>query len=206
MAERMINMNREKEINLLEESRSRMHRLIDEQYDGLRERIESGRSISVGQMMPKSYSLASSPSVFKGKKPSSIIMPDGKIIAAATWRAAVTEILRDCNADEVRHERIEQLCGNVAGRQRTILGSSSDEMDVPIRIDDGLYFEGKFDTEYLIKMMTERVLDKVGYNYSSIIVTLRPEPPMAFTESEYPELTDEGEGDDQDEGFTPQIM
>ena len=35
----------------------------------------------------------------------------------------------------------------VAGHWRTILGSSLEEMDIPIKVDEELYFEGKFDTE-----------------------------------------------------------
>ena len=39
-----------------------------------------------------------------------------------------------------------EMYRKVAGRWRTILGSSPEEMDVPIKVDEELYFEGKFDT------------------------------------------------------------
>ena len=44
----------------------------------------------------------------------------------------------------------------VAGRWRTILGSSPEEMDVPIKVDEELYFEGKFDTEAMLNMLEKR--------------------------------------------------
>ena len=46
------------------------------------------------------------------------------------------------NIDNI-NERFMEMCGKVAGRWRTILGSSPKEMDVPIKVDEELYFEGK---------------------------------------------------------------
>ena len=75
-------------------------------------------------------------------------------------------------------------------------------MNVPLKIDDDLYFEGKFDSEYLMKMMTERVLNPVGYDCSGISVTLRPKE---FTENiveDAADISDENEA----EGFGIQMM
>lgn len=36
------------------------------------------------------------------------------------------------------HERFMEMCGKVAGRWRTILGSSPEEMDVLIKVDEEL--------------------------------------------------------------------
>ena len=60
--------------------------------------------------------------------------------------------------------------GKVAGRQRIILGKSAEEMNVPLKIDEEIYFEGKFDTEALLTMMIKKVLEPVGYDYSQIII------------------------------------
>ena len=60
------------------------------------------------------------------------------------------------------------MCGKVAGRWRTILGSSLEEMDVPIKVDEELYFEGKFDTEAMLNMLEKKVLEPAGVDYSSI--------------------------------------
>ena len=46
-------------------------------------------------------------------------------------------------------------------------------MNRPIKINDGIYFESYFDTEYLLKMMTENVLKKVGYDYSAVQIQIR---------------------------------
>ena len=60
------------------------------------------------------------------------------------------------------------MCGKVAGRWRTILGSSPEEMDVPLKVDKELYFEGKFDTEAMLNMLEKKVLEPAGGDYSSI--------------------------------------
>ena len=65
---------------------------------------------------------------------------------------------------------IIQLSRKVASRQRIILGKSAEEMDVPLKIDEGLYFEGKFNTEVLLTMMSKKVLEPIGYDYSQIII------------------------------------
>lgn len=51
-------------------------------------------------------------------------------------------------------------------------------MDVPIKIDEGLYFEVKFDTEALLTMMTKKVLEPIGYDYSQIIIQYTNRVPM----------------------------
>ena len=61
-----------------------------------------------------------------------------------------------------------EMCGKVAGRWRTIPGSSLEEMDVPIKVDEELYFEGKFDTEAMLNMLEKKVLEPAGVDYSSI--------------------------------------
>lgn len=61
-----------------------------------------------------------------------------------------------------------EMYRKVAGRWRTILGSSPEEMDVPIKVDEELYFEGKFDTEAMLNMLEKKVLESAGGDYSSI--------------------------------------
>lgn len=51
-------------------------------------------------------------------------------------------------------------------------------MDVLLKVDEGLYFEGKFDTEALLTMMTKKVLEPVGYDYSQIIIQYTDRGPM----------------------------
>ena len=77
-------------------------------------------------------------------------------------------ILQTYNERPDIHERFMEMCGKVAGRWRTILGSSPEEMDVPIKVDEELYFEGKFDTEAMLNMLEKKVLEPAGVDYSSI--------------------------------------
>ena len=76
--------------------------------------------------------------------------------------------MQACNEQPDIHERFMEMCGKVAGRWRTILGSSPEEMDVPIKVDEELYFEGKFDTEAMLNMLEKKVLEPAGVDYSSI--------------------------------------
>lgn len=71
-----------------------------------------------------------------------------------------------------------RLSGKVAGRQRIILGKSVEEMNVPLKIDEEIYFEGKFDTEALLTMMIKKVLEPVGYDYSQIIIQYTDRDPL----------------------------
>lgn len=189
--------NIENEIQMIEKDRVRMHQLVDERYDELIDNIRNGKNLCVQRKL----SLDSNPSVFKGKKPVSITLPDGETIPALNWRSAVTAILKDCNADTEMHYRMMKLCGITAGRFRMLLSHDPSEMDVPLKIDDDLYFEGKFDTEYLIKMMTEKVLNQVGYDYSGITVTIRNRQTDLSLEPQEDALAE-----DQNESFFGQMM
>ena len=53
------------------------------------------------------------------------------------------KILQTCNEQPDIHERFMEMCGKVAGRWRTILGSSPEEMDVPIKVDEELTIDEK---------------------------------------------------------------
>lgn len=55
-------------------------------------------------------------------------------IETPTWRKVAQRILQTCNEQPDTHERFMEMCGKVAGRWRTILGSSPEEMDVPIKV------------------------------------------------------------------------
>ena len=103
-----------------------------------------------------------------------------------TWREVAAELLQDCNSDPQRHEALMQLRYKVGGNTRWFLTDTDRKLDVGIKIDDNLYFEGKFDTEYLLKMMTERIFAKVGYPYEMIEIEVRAKG-QAMTPAEEPE-------------------
>lgn len=183
----------QKNLEMIEQSRKEIHEMIDRKYDEFLERLSNGESLSdLMEEQPRVMSLANMPALFKGKKVDAVIFSDGRTVPVHTWKGAVTEILRDCNQNEAMHNRMLKLCDIVAGRQRIILGSNPNEMDVPLKIAEGIYFEGKFDTEYLIKMMRERVLKEVGYDYVNVSLSIR-EPHQQSEETEIcgDEITEE---------------
>ena len=192
-------MEQEKTIELLEESRNRMHQLVDERYDELLGCLVDGRRVSEKS---RTLPLTSSPFLFKGEKPAALTLSDGQRIPTPTWKAVARTVLKVCNDEPEMHQRLLNLRGSVAGRTRFILTDSPDGMNTPLKIDEGLYFEGKFDSEYLMKMMTVRVLDRIGYDYSGITVTLRPDVQTEFFDEEPAEVQDENEGG----GFGIQLM
>lgn len=139
-----------------------------------------------------------SPATFKGKKPVAVKFASGETIETSTWLKLVQTILQHCNKQPDMHERLLQLRDKVAGRQRIILGSSAAGMDVPLKIDEDMYFEGKFDTEALLIMLTKRVLEPVGYDYTRIRIRYTSRKPMQERQIDMAE-TDEVEQESQEE-------
>ena len=48
-------------------------------------------------------------------------------------------------------------------------------MRSPVQIDEALYVETHYDTETLLRILTTRILDEVGYDYSKIKIAVRVE-------------------------------
>ena len=152
----------------VEQSREQMHQKIDDLYDELVQKIlmeEKRLTMDDGEQL---LSLAADPVRFKGLKPSRLLFPDGRIATVQNWRQAILEILRECNKDPIRHDRMMRLRDLVAGRLRPLLSGSPKGMNVPVMIDEGLYLEGKLDTEYLIKTVRDQILNPAGYDYDKI--------------------------------------
>lgn len=176
--------------------REQIHRLVDERFDGLLcdlilgEEAEKFRA-EEGRLLP----FASPPSMFKGEKPASVIL-HGVEIEAATWKKAVLIVLRDCAADPQCHRRMMELRGRVNGNFRTLLSDHPEGMASPLKIDAGLYWESKFDTEALLGNLTVKLLEQVGYDYQDIVIRFRtPQQDMAEQAE-----GDHAEGFDQNHG------
>ena len=116
------------------------------------------------------YPFSMDSSFFKGKSVAAIIFQDGKRMETATWLKFIETIMKDCNDD--KHEALMSLRDRVLGRNRVLLGSKLETMRKAIKIDEGLYLEGHYDTETLIKIVKKRILDVVGYDYSGIKVVI----------------------------------
>ena len=168
----MERANSELPVELIEELRTQLHETVDRRIDALL----SGQA---PQTESRSLPLDIHPSVFKGKRPLSVSFPDGRTVETATWKKAVSAILADCNNDYVMHERLRSIAGKVFGRDRVLLGDK-DGMDSPVKIDEGLYMETKFDTESLLYVLRERILKPVGYDCNGIRIQCRdPEQTMS---------------------------
>ena len=110
---------------------------------------------------------------FKGQKVESIIFGNGQEKVVPTWKTAVAAILQDCDSDPHCHENLIFLRGRITGKNRVLLAEHAEDLQVPIQIGDDLFFEGKFDTESLLRVMRDRVLKPVGYDYSGLRIVCR---------------------------------
>lgn len=119
------------------------------------------------------YPLAMEPGVFKGRRPTAVIFPDGHRVQAPTWKRVFVVVLKQCNSNAEKHRALVALCGRVMGRNRVLLDSRKGRMRSPVQIDRSLYAETHYDTETLLRILTTRILDAVAYDYSGIQVALK---------------------------------
>lgn len=172
----------------IERIRRECRQLVDSKFDTLTSRVlaEGGAELKEDERV---LTLAAMPSAFKGKKPVSLILPGGAEVNTPSWKKAVTAILQDCNSDPRRHKWMLELRGRVFGNFRPLLAKTPEGMGAPLKIDEGLYWESKFDTEAMLRNLTDKLLSKVGYDYQGVVVRyLDPQlRPTAVEEvQEYP--------------------
>lgn len=198
-------MTNQKLYEMTEQIRAELHDMVDRQINDFQVRLKYGT--------PKirtdiEMSLSTMPAYFKGKKPISIVYPDGTEVYASNWRQLAHHLLKGCTDDGVMLDRLHDLCGKVSGRDRLLFADSGDGMDVPIEFYPKMFFEGKFDTESLIKVITTRIFDPIGYDYSGI--NLKVYDPalkaLAAEQSDAPEQVESDIEEDESEGFGMQMM
>lgn len=136
----------------LEELRDQLHRLVDERVDEIIQRLEAGESMTDRAW---EHPLTASYSIFKGTKAVAVILPDGREVKCKTWHAVVETILKDCSTDPLMHKRLLSLTDCVNGNFRPLLSSTPERMTVPVKVDEGIYFESKLDTEQLLRVLVE---------------------------------------------------
>jgi len=153
----------------IKESRRRMHDIIDQAIDTFLLRIQE---MDVVTHDDRTRFLSTNSAARKGEKPASISFPDGRTKQTYTWRKLVSAVLEDCGSIPECRNRLVAVKNIVAGRKRVVLSDDPSEMNVPLKIADGLYFEGFFDTKFLFKQL-RYVLDLAGYDYSGITFQLR---------------------------------
>ena len=89
-----------------------------------------------------------------------------------------------------------ELRGRINGNFRTLLSDHPEGMAAPLKIDAGLYWESKFDTEALLGNLKEKLLELVGYDYQDIVIRFRtPQQGMAVqAEGNHAEEFDQNHG------------
>ena len=164
---------------MVEKIREELIQMVNQKCDTMIQMYQEGSQSAYSEDRVMKDKLAwIVPATLKGKKPIGLEFASGVSVKTPTWKSVVQTIMQHCNSQPDKHERLMQLSGKVAGRQRILLGKSAEEMDVPIKIDEELYFEAKFDTEALLTMMTKKVLEPIGYDYSQIIIQYTNRVPM----------------------------
>lgn len=119
------------------------------------------------------YPLTAATGIFKGKKPTGVLFPDGTRKDVPTWKKVVEVILQRCNEGSENHRALMELRGKVSGRDRVFLGAKGENMRSPLKIDKDLYIETHYDTETLLRILTTRILEAIQYDYSGITITIR---------------------------------
>lgn len=172
----------------IEQCRTELHQMIDNAFNKLVLSLvenEAVHDMKNGDCLI--LPLAASPAVFKGTKPTAVFLPDRSEVPVRTWKNAAQVILQDCCADPQRKERLMELRGRVAGNFRFLIHDRPDGLSVPLKICDDLYLESKFDTEALLRNITNKLLDRVGYDYRGIVIQYR-EPQQAVDVKEAADL------------------
>lgn len=159
------------ELQMIEDMRAELIQMVNSRCDELIELVLNGNLESDMTVKEKEYSLSWDMFyLLKGKKPLAIKFADGREVGTLTWKSVAITILQYFNSNPAIHEKMMQLRQNISGKQRIILGRNDANMDVPLKIDEELYFESKFDTETLLRVLTQRVLEPTGCNLQEITI------------------------------------
>ena len=82
-------------------------------------------------------------------------------VSVKTWFNVYSLILQRCAEDQEKRNAFVYLCNKIAGRKRVILSDKPDGMNRPVEVADGVFAEGFFDTEWLVRILTTELLDNV---------------------------------------------
>lgn len=161
--------------------REELIREIDEKIGQVIKKLESEEQ---GTPRPKRkktrnyesiYPLNVGTGIYKGKRPTGVIFANGIRTETPTWKKVMEEILKDCCKDLRRKQALMDLRGKILGRNRVLLGSETGKMRSPLKIDEAIYVETHYDAETLLRILTTRILDEIGYDYSKIQIAVKTE-------------------------------
>lgn len=180
-----------------------LHTMIN-QIDDYMQQLESGTDFTPEKELP----LSTMPAQFKGKRPVAVIYHDGTEVPVSTWKQAARQLLRDCAEIEMMRDRLQDLQGKVFGRSRLLLSDSPEGLHAPLEYHPNMFFESYFDTESLLRVLTTRVFDPIGYDYQGIRLRIVDPTIQAVIDkqTEGPEADEaEEEQFQEDEGFIPMM-
>lgn len=133
------------------------------------------RTASTEKNYESLYPLHAGTGIFKGKRPTGVILSNGIRQKCPTWKSIAEALLKDCCNDSQKKQALMDLRGKVLGRNRVLLGSEAGTMRSPLKIDEALYMETHYDAEALLRILTTRILDAAGYDYSQIRIAVQAE-------------------------------
>lgn len=79
-------------------------------------------------------------------------------------KGMVKQLLQDCNSEPKMHYGLVQLADNLYHDGKLLLGSNTEQMIEPIKIDDDLYFECDFEQTKLLDILKDKVFSPIGYD------------------------------------------
>ncbi|MCM1343721.1 MAG: hypothetical protein NC305_10950 [Lachnospiraceae bacterium] len=129
-------------------------------------RENPGQAASSGETA--SITLYGDISTLRGTKPTLVKYGDDTI-PVSSWKRAFAAVLDICNRQEHYHEALLAARNETMGRSRKVIADSPQGMLSPLKIDDDLYIETNFSTEALLKLLRDRILNRIGFDSRSIV-------------------------------------
>lgn len=128
-------------------------------------RENSGQVIASGETM--SIALCGDVSTLRGTKPT-LLRHGDDAIPVTSWKQVFAAVLDICNRQEHYHEALLATRNETLGRSRKVIADSPQGMLSPLKVDDNLYVETNFSTEALLKLLRDRILNRIDFDSRSI--------------------------------------
>ena len=103
----------------------------------------------------------------RGTKPTLVRCGD-EAVPVTSWKQAFAAVLDICNRQEHYHEALLAIRNETLGRSRKVIADSPQGMLSPLKVDDNLYIETNFSTEALLKLLRDRILNRIDFDSRSI--------------------------------------
>ena len=128
-------------------------------------RETSGQMVASGEAM--GIALYGDISTLRGTKPTLVRYGD-EVIPVTSWKRAFVAVLDVCNRQEHYHEALLAIRNETLGRSRKVIADSPQGMLSPLKVDDNLYIETNFSTEALLKLLRDRILNRIDFDSRNI--------------------------------------